>query len=77
VGFFLNLEKHHCPVGLLNLIESWGQFLLKYVLSQPGVTATIPGMTKVRHVVDNIKGGIGMMPSIALRKRQEQFFDDL
>lgn len=57
--------------------ESWGQFLLKYVLSHPGVTATIPGMTKVRHVVDNIKGGIGMMPSAALRKRQERFFDDL
>jgi aryl-alcohol dehydrogenase-like predicted oxidoreductase len=50
---------------------------LKYVLSHPGVTATIPGMTKVRHVVDNIKGGTGMMPSAALRKRQERFFDDL
>ena len=77
-GVFSKLGKTSLPSWSVEFdCESWGQFLLKYVLSQPGVTATIPGMTKVRHVVDNIKGGIGMMPSIALRKRQEQFFDDL
>ena len=77
-GVFSKLGKTSLPSWSVEFdCESWGQLLLKYVLSQPGVTATIPGMTKVRHVVDNIKGGIGMMPSIALRKRQEQFFDDL
>ena len=57
--------------------ESWGQFLLKYALSQPGVTAAIPGMTKVRHVTDNILGGCGVMPNTKLRQRQETFFDAL
>tara|TARA_B110000263_G_scaffold85832_1_gene74962 strand:+ start:60 stop:986 length:927 start_codon:yes stop_codon:yes gene_type:complete len=77
-GVFSKLGKTSLPSWTAEFdCESWGQFLLKYVLSQAGVTATIPGMTKVRHVVDNIKGGIGMMPSAALRKRQEIFFDDL
>jgi len=77
-GVFSKLAKISLPSWAAEFdCESWGQFLLKYVLSQPGVTATIPGMTKVRHVVDNIKGGIGMMPSAALRKRQEKLFDDL
>ena len=77
-GVFSKLGKTSLPSWSVEFdCESWGQFLLKYVLSQAGVTATIPGMTKVRHVVDNIKGGIGMMPSAALRKRQEIFFDDL
>lgn len=57
--------------------ESWGQFLLKYALSQPGVTAAIPGMTKARHVIDNIQGGYGLMPTAQLRQRQEAFFDAL
>jgi aryl-alcohol dehydrogenase-like predicted oxidoreductase len=77
-GVFSKLGKTSLPSWSVEFdCESWGQFLLKYVLSQPGVTATIPGMTKIKHVVDNIKGGTGMMPSAAMRKRQEVFFDNL
>ena len=47
------------------------------MVGQAGVTAVIPGMTKARHVIDNIKGGMGEMPTAALRKRQEDFFDAL
>ncbi len=57
--------------------ESWGQFLLKYVLSHPAVTGAIPGMTKVHHVVDNMGAGHGRLPSMAERKQQEAFFDAL
>ncbi len=57
--------------------ESWGQFLLKYALSHPAVTAAIPGMTKVRHVEDNMGAALGRLPTADLRKRQEQFFDSL
>ncbi|MEM9208266.1 MAG: aldo/keto reductase [Pseudomonadota bacterium] len=56
---------------------SWGQFLLKYALSHPAVTAVIPGMTKVRHVDDNMQAAMGRMPSPELRQRQETFFDAL
>ena len=58
-------------------IESWGQFLLKYVLSHPSVTAAVPGMTKERHVVDNMGAARGAMPDAGQRKKMEQFFDAL
>ncbi len=47
--------------------ESWAQFALKYVLSEPGVTVVIPGMTKTRHVQDNMAAGHGALPSAAQR----------
>lgn len=56
---------------------SWGQFLLKYVLSHPAVSCAIPGMTKVRHVEDNLAAAIGRMPTAEQRKKQESFFDSL
>jgi hypothetical protein len=34
-------------------------------------------MTKARHVIDNIQGGYGLMPTAQLRQRQEAFFDAL
>jgi len=57
--------------------ESWAQFLLKYALSHPAVTASIPGMTKERHVVDNMGAARGAMPDVAQRRKMEQFFDAL
>lgn len=57
--------------------ESWAQFLLKYAVSHPAVTAAIPGMTEVRHVVDNMAAARGRLPSAAERKRQEAYFDAL
>ncbi|MGB5740445.1 MAG: aldo/keto reductase [Woeseia sp.] len=57
--------------------DSWAQFLLKYALSHPAVTAAIPGMTKPHHVTDNMRAGHGRLPSAAERKRQEAFFDSL
>lgn len=57
--------------------ESWGQFLLKYALSHPAVTAAIPGMTKARHVDDNMAAATGRMPTAAHRRQQEAFFDAL
>lgn len=77
-GVFSTLSKVKLPAWSAEFeCESWGQFLLKYVVSQTGVTAVVPGMTKARHVIDNIQGGMGEMPTAALRKRQEDFFDAL
>ncbi len=57
--------------------ESWAQFLLKYAIGHPAATLSIPGMTKVHHVEDNIFAGHGRLPDAAERKRQEAFFDSL
>lgn len=57
--------------------ESWGQFFLKYVISHPAVTCTIPGATKARHAIDNVGAAFGRLPDPELRRRQETFFDAL
>ncbi|MGB5165049.1 MAG: aldo/keto reductase [Woeseiaceae bacterium] len=56
---------------------SWAQFLLKYAISHPAATAAIPGMTKVRHVEDNMMAARGRLPDAEQRQRQEAFFDSL
>lgn len=57
--------------------SSWGQFLLKYALSHPAVTAAAVGMTKAHHVTDNMGAATGRMPTVAHRRRMEAFFDAL
>jgi aryl-alcohol dehydrogenase-like predicted oxidoreductase len=56
-------------------VASWGQFLLKYVISHPAVTCAIPGSTKLEHLQDNQLAARGRMPDPAMRRRMEQFWD--
>jgi len=56
-------------------VTSWGQFLLKYVISHPAVTVAIPGSTQVRHLLDNQGAARGRQPDAALRRRMEQYWD--
>jgi len=57
--------------------ESWGQFFLKYIVSHPAVTCTIPGTRTPEHVLDNFGAAMGVLPNPELRQRQERFYDDL
>ncbi len=56
-------------------VTSWGQFLLKYVISHPAVTCAIPGSTQVAHLTDNQAAAHGRLPDEATRRRMEQFWD--
>jgi diketogulonate reductase-like aldo/keto reductase len=56
-------------------VASWGQFLLKYVVSHPAVTCAIPGSTQVAHLIDNQGAARGRLPDAAMRLRMEQFWD--
>lgn len=56
---------------------TWAQFMLKYNLSHPAITAVIPGTTNVEHLRDNQAAGTGWLPDAALRKRMEEFWDAL
>jgi aryl-alcohol dehydrogenase-like predicted oxidoreductase len=57
--------------------RSWPQFFLKYIISHPSVTCAIPGMAKAEYVVDNVGAARGRLPDAAMRKRMEQFIDNL
>jgi aryl-alcohol dehydrogenase-like predicted oxidoreductase len=56
---------------------SWGQFFLKFILSNPAVTAVIPGTDKATHMIDNLGAGHGRLPDAAMRTRMAQFVESL
>jgi diketogulonate reductase-like aldo/keto reductase len=49
--------------------ESWAQFFLKWILAHPAVTCVIPATSRVEHLVDNLKAGVGPLPDAAGRER--------
>ena len=58
-------------------VTTWAQFFLKYIISHPAVTVTIPGTTTVAYLEDNQQGGRGRLPTAAQRKKMEEFWDSL
>jgi aryl-alcohol dehydrogenase-like predicted oxidoreductase len=50
-------------------VDSWGQFFLKFLLSNDAVTVVIPGTNKVEHMKDNLVAGRARMPNPETRKR--------
>ncbi len=57
--------------------ESWGQFFLKFVLSEPAVTCAIPGTAKMTYLEDNLGAARGRLPDPELRGRMIAFYDSL
>jgi aryl-alcohol dehydrogenase-like predicted oxidoreductase len=57
--------------------ESWGQFLLKFILSHPAVTCAIPATSKVEHLRDNMGAAYGRLPDEAMRRRMAEYFESL
>jgi diketogulonate reductase-like aldo/keto reductase len=58
-------------------IESWAQYFLKWIVSHPAVTCTIPGTGNPKHMQDNLAAGLGALPDEGARKRMAEFFDRL
>ena len=44
--------------------KTWGQFFLKFILANSAVTCVIPGTSKAKHMLDNVKAGFGKLPTI-------------
>jgi aryl-alcohol dehydrogenase-like predicted oxidoreductase len=56
---------------------TWAQFFIKYIVSHPAVTVTIPGTTTLAYLEDNQAAGRGRLPTAAQRKKMEEFWDAL
>lgn len=56
---------------------SWGQFFLKYLLSDPRVTAVIPGTADPGHMADNAGAMRGSLPDPDQRRRMVEFVEAL
>ncbi|HEX4051234.1 MAG TPA: aldo/keto reductase [Steroidobacteraceae bacterium] len=69
-------QRRRLPAWAADIdVTSWGQFLLKYVISHPAVTVAIPGSTQVPHLVDNQGAARGRLPDAVQRRRMEQYWD--
>ncbi len=43
--------------------HTWAQFMLKFVIAHPAVTVACPGTGNPEHMVDNLGGGRGRLPT--------------
>jgi aryl-alcohol dehydrogenase-like predicted oxidoreductase len=57
--------------------NSWGQFFLKYLLSDSRVTAVIPGTGDPGHMTDNAGAMRGPLPDPDQRRRMIEFVESL
>ena len=57
--------------------RSWGNFFLKFILAHPAVTCIIPATSKVRHMQDNMAGGVGKLPTQKMRRRMLSYVESL
>jgi aryl-alcohol dehydrogenase-like predicted oxidoreductase len=58
-------------------VSSWSQLFLKFVVSHPAVTVTVPGTTTVGHLEDNMAAAHGTLPDASLRHKMETLWDSL
>jgi diketogulonate reductase-like aldo/keto reductase len=52
--------------------NSWAQFFLKYIISNPAVTCVIPGTSKPHHMLDNMGAAYGKLPTEKQRDQMVQ-----
>ena len=48
---------------------SWAQFFLKWIVANPAVICAIPATNNIRHLEDDMRGGIGRLPDEKTRAR--------
>jgi len=74
---FRSVQGMTLPDWAQPFADSWGQFFLKYLLSDPRVTAVIPGTGNPAHMADNIGAMRGPLPDSDQRRRMVAFADAL
>jgi aryl-alcohol dehydrogenase-like predicted oxidoreductase len=57
--------------------HSWAQFFLKFVVAHPAVTAATPATSNAEHMIDNLGGGVGRLPTEEHLQRMAEFVDAL
>ena len=68
--FFGVVRGHDLPEWAAEFdCESWAQFSLKYILSNPRVNCVLTETSNPKHVIDNLGAGFGAMPDAATRKK--------
>ncbi len=56
---------------------TWAQFMLKFAVAQPAVTVVVPGTGDAAHMVENLGGGRGRLPTEDHVRRMVELADAL
>jgi aryl-alcohol dehydrogenase-like predicted oxidoreductase len=56
---------------------TWAQFMLKFVVAQDAVTVAVPGTGDPEHMLDNLGGGRGRLPTQEHQRRMIELVDAL
>lgn len=69
-GLFEHVGHHPLPKWASEIdCKSWAQFFLKFIVSHPAVTCTIPATSRIDHLQENMQAAYGPLPDVAMRKR--------
>lgn len=52
---------------------TWSEYFLKFIISQPAVTCAIPATSKLDHLIENMRAGIGPLPDGDVRERMARY----
>jgi aryl-alcohol dehydrogenase-like predicted oxidoreductase len=74
---FRSVRGKKVPDWAQPFATSWAQFFLKFLLSDPRVTAVIPGTGDARHMTDNAGAMRGPLPNSDQRRRMVAFVRSL
>ncbi|MDF9800757.1 diketogulonate reductase-like aldo/keto reductase [Catalinimonas alkaloidigena] len=56
-------------------MPNWASFFLKYIISNPHVSCTIPATTQVAHVKENMAAGYAPLPDALTRKKMTTYYN--
>lgn len=76
--FFSRVRGHPLPAWAAEFdCQSWAQFSLKFILSNPAVTCVLTETANPKHALDNIGAGFGQLPDQKTRQRMVQHLNNL
>ncbi len=58
-------------------ITTWAAYFLKYIVSNPSVTCTIPATSQVVHLKENMAALSGPLPDAKTRQKMIEYFENL
>jgi len=57
--------------------HNWAQFFLKFIVSHPAVTCTIPATSNVAHMDENMGAGVGQLPDNKMRQKMTRYLENI
>ena len=68
--YFSIVRGHELPYWAAEFdCDSWAQFTLKFILSNPAVNCVLTETSNLKHALDNLGAGLGRLPDECMRRR--------